>query len=394
MQRHHQTIRRAALLCLLTALLSPLAAVAVADGDLEIVTSNLWARSSVPKPEVALNPALTVAPQRRTVLPGDTITFEALNETNQITWFLIDNFSGATISNASVNTMIYTAGANTGVVDIVQGWDGRNQFARSFVNVISTEEASKLGKAVIVAGGKRRDDPVWKATDYVAHKAFDVLRYRGYFPDNIQHLSFDPLVPNADGGATTDTVADTSQLFVYMANHGSSSSSGLGVFRLNAGQQLARDSMSSYQNATMDDNKDGVSDGADGAVAQAAFVGDSFIAGKDIPTIGTVLGADLLTAGTVASLWADDISSVYALNRVWCNVLAPSHAPNTNSATPVVDVPELELEYDLSAGRHASDYAGFSEQSTYKVPTTPKTSGRAYRCPNSAPSFRRARAKI
>ena len=49
-------------------------------------------------------------------------------------------------------------------MDDVQAWDPHNRMARSFLNIISSNEASALGKTIIVAGGRDLQDPVWKKT--------------------------------------------------------------------------------------------------------------------------------------------------------------------------------------------------------------------------------------
>ena len=102
---------------------------------------------------------------------------------------------------------------------------------------------------------------------------------------------------------------------------------------------LARDAMYEHQGAVMDDDKDGLYDkDVDGTTAAALIVGPSFIAGQDIPQIGNVTPNQLITTGTTVTLWADDISSVYPLQRVWCVVVPPGYDPDTSTGIPVTDI--------------------------------------------------------
>ena len=127
----------------------------------------------------------------------------------------------------------------------------------------------------------------------------------------------------------------------------------------------ARDAMSAYQSAGLDDTGDGVSGAADGARAGGLTVGASFVAGKDVPQIGLVLGNQQLAGDTKATLWASDVVASYAIARVWCLVVPPGYQPDPNN--PVTDLPQLELTYNSATGRYEAQYAGFSEEGTYKV---------------------------
>ncbi len=123
--------------------------------------------------------------------------------------------------------------------------------------------------------------------------------------------------------------------------------------------QTAQGAMSTYQNAEYCDNGGGHS-------AEDSYLGATFVAGKDIPQIGLVCGNQLIDSGTTAYLWADDVVSGYAIDKVWCSIIPPSHNP-TNPAIPVSDIPELDLVYTNTSGRYQNLYEGFSEQGTYKV---------------------------
>ncbi len=434
------------------------------DGIVDALDEAIWAAnlgrtSAVPRPDTILTPALRVAPDRRTVLSGETVELTASGGTGLVHWTFVKNPAGGSLSTTTGVSATYTAGATNASVDVIQAWDNDNLLSRTFMNVISSNEVASLGKAIIVAGGRSMDDPVWLATDYIADKAFNVLRYRGFSRDNIQYLSFDP-DQDADGNGQLDDidldssfanaqatftgwVGNANQLLVYLADHGSDAA-GEGFFRLNGSEvlsstnvnnwlndlqntygmdvtvimdfcyagsflnnlatytgtpkriliaaassneltyfiaggavsfsdlfwsgilqgqdlasayALAADGMSSFQSSVLED----------GGEASNRFVGATFVAGKDFPVIGTVLGPQSLTEGTTATLWADDIESYYPLERVWCTVIPPSHSPNTNTGIPVLDIPVIDLAYDSALGRYQSSFDGFAEQGLYLI---------------------------
>ena len=118
----------------------------------------------------------------------------------------------------------------------------------------------------------------------------------------------------------------------------------------------ASNAMCGYQNACWNDP---------GREAANLYLGASFVAGKDIPQIGSVMGNQLLSKTTAATLWAGDVVSVYSIQRVWCLVVPPGHRPDPEN--PVTDLSELDLTYDSSSGRYQARYEGFSEEGSYKV---------------------------
>ena len=439
----------------------------VSSNDFAFCLANQALSTAVTNGETPLLPALTITPLRQTVLSGNTITFSATGTTNPVNWALAANPSGGTLVPLSATSAVYTAGSGSNSVDIVEAWDG-NLLGRSWVNVISAADVTKVGKAIIIAGQRSADDPVWPTTDYLGNLAYNTLLYRGFGKGNIRYLSPD-ISQDVDGNGTLDDVAlsstltnavqtftnwamsNPSQLFVYLVDHGGTASD-TGYFRLNpsevltpaslnqwldaiqnrygidvvvvldfceagsfldplkhsgpgkrtvisacasneptyfvAGGQvsfsdaffgglltgldladaftLARDAMSVYQSAGLDANGDGIyTPGTDPAQVVGTYVGASFIAGKDIPQIGHVLGDQMLYGDTTATLWAYDISSAYELSRVWCLVVPPGHNPNPTN--PVADLPLLEMAYNPGTGRYEAQYSGFSEMGIYKL---------------------------
>ena len=121
----------------------------------------------------------------------------------------------------------------------------------------------------------------------------------------------------------------------------------------------AASAMSAYQQAGYDDN-------AGGNAAEGLYLGATFVAGRDTPHIGLVCGNQLLSDSMEASLWAADVISAYALERVWCAVVPPDHNP-TNPAQAVIDILELELTYNPESGHYEGTYSDFSEPGSYKI---------------------------
>ena len=131
---------------------------------------------------------------------------------------------------------------------------------------------------------------------------------------------------------------------------------------------VGRQAMSAYQFAGLDDDGDGVyAPGIDGA--ESGFpVGATLVAGLDVPQVGEVSPNQIITNGTEVTLWADTISSVYPIERVWCVIVSPSHQPDTSAGIPVLDIPELDLLPDsVNPGRYQATFDGLTEAGTYKV---------------------------
>jgi hypothetical protein len=134
--------------------------------------------------------------------------------------------------------------------------------------------------------------------------------------------------------------------------------------------ELARDAMGSFQSAWIDDTQDGVYEPeVDGVFALTNYIGASFIAGKDFPIIGSVLGNQSLSGQTSVRLWAKNIASPsYDLERVWCTILPPGYAANPTSGVPVVEVTTRDLtENPLTGGLYETEFEGFTEQGQYTI---------------------------
>jgi hypothetical protein len=209
------------------------------------------------------NPAmhLVISPPSVTVVAGQPADFDALNTTRQVNWTLLRNSSGGGIDAVSG---AYQSGPVGGSMDVIEAVDASGMRGRAYANVIGTNEIASFGKAIIVGGGRDLNDPVWLATDYIANKAYNVLRYKGYARANIQYLSFDP-GRDIDGNGLADDIAgfssfsnvsmtftnwvgNANRLFVYLVDHGSTSPDD-GYFRLNTGENLTATQLNAWLTA-------------------------------------------------------------------------------------------------------------------------------------------------
>lgn len=252
-----------ATLCLLLSLQA-----ARATNDLALVEANMGKASFAHNPEVILHPNLTVSPGRKTVFTGDTIAFSAAGSTNPITWFFINNVSGATKDTQSSTSIVYHAGTTSPAIDTIEAWDGLNRFGRAYVNVITDADSKAAGKAVIIAGTKGPDDNLWPNTDYLANRAYDTLLYKAFSKPNIHYLSPIPgrdidrngVLDDIDLETTyanveytfTNWVNEASNLFVYAVDHGSDAA-GAGQFRLNSGRNLPAADLDKWLDALQDE---------------------------------------------------------------------------------------------------------------------------------------------
>ena len=422
-------------------------------------TNDCWAArqgmvSAVSDRNVVLAPALSVDPPRLTLLAEHGTVLHASGGTGEVHWAIVKNSSGSTtgVDVVTGDEFEYWAGETDGGIDVIEAWDTDNLLTRAYVNVIGTGDVAQAGQAIIIAGRRSRDDPLWPITDYLADGAHDTLLYRGYATNHIRYLS-----PGWDDGAPGDSdapstlanaeqaftgwAAGSSRLFVYLVDHGGESS-GDGYFRLNStnvlqaadlddwldalqdtcsndvvvvadfcqagtfvdaltysgtasriviaacasnepsyfvagglvsfsdaffgGVLLGLDVSNSYEQArgAMEIYQDAQMYDKNGAAGET-IVGASFVAGKDIPQIGRVVGNQALSGSGSATLWADDIVSFYPIVRVWCSIIPPDHTPNPTN--PVTDLVEIDLPLNPETDRYEASCSGFSVGGAYGI---------------------------
>ncbi|MFC1600777.1 FG-GAP and VCBS repeat-containing protein [Candidatus Sumerlaeota bacterium] len=207
-------------------------ALADLDGDLRL---DLALGGSSGGLRVFRNPLDTflVQPHHATVVHGQTIDFSTAPP-RAGTWDVAVDASGGGIDPATGH---YTAGGLSGT-DTIRFRDGLTSWGVAYVNVISPADLAASGKAIVMAGTSGvESDPLWKTTNELAHSVYRSLLYRGFSKDSIFYLNPDT-VQDVDrngfddddiraasslvniGAAMTWAQEDTSELFVYLLDHG------------------------------------------------------------------------------------------------------------------------------------------------------------------------------
>lgn len=240
-----------------------------ADEFTRIGSRHLGRRSALPEPATLLIPTLGIRPAQLTLLAGDGALFHASDSTGTVHWAFARNRSGSTsIPTVSQDRpLTYFAGTNAGQVDILECWDPSNRLARAVVNVLGTGDVAQAGNAIIIAGRKAVNDPLWPTTDYLSASAFQSLLYRGYGRDHVQMLSPEPGRDIDDNGwdddidaestwanasqAVTNGAASRLPLFLYMVDHGASDGED-GYMRLSATERISATELDRWLDALQD----------------------------------------------------------------------------------------------------------------------------------------------
>jgi uncharacterized repeat protein (TIGR03803 family) len=186
---------------------------------------------------------LRIEPPLSTVVAGDSTTFRSVDNDGTLRWDFVRNSSGGTINQL---TGEYTAGSKSGIDGIVARSDSGRTGA-AWINVISPASAEGLGKAVVVAGRRGPNDPVWTATRSLARRAYEVLRYRGLKSGDITYLSHARGDVGVDGEPTREEFVQAlrdsggvPRLLLYLVDHGRVAPGGRdGLFLLGRNQQFS-----------------------------------------------------------------------------------------------------------------------------------------------------------
>jgi hypothetical protein len=211
------------------------------DGDVDILGGGTDGRLVYLR-----NPVrhLRVDPPLKTVATGEGIAYRSIDNNGTLRWSLSRNASGGRIDEL---TGAYTAGPNPGV-DAILARTGGGKTGVAWVNVIVPGGAvDGIGSALVVAGRRGPNDPVWTATRALANRAYEVLRYRGLQAGDVAFLSHatgdagvDGLPTRAGIQAALNAATGKPALLLYLVDHGRVAPGGEdGLFLLGKDEQFS-----------------------------------------------------------------------------------------------------------------------------------------------------------
>ena len=130
---------------------------------------------------------------------------------------------------------------------------------------------------------------------------------------------------------------------------------------------LAMDFAANGQRAELDDNGDGLFDTAtDGLLAQRYSIGSGILLAGDDPLIGRVSDAQTLDGTSMATIWAEDVTTTGSIDRV----LAIVELPASSGVSKLVrcgDRPVEIVELSDSGDRYEAQYDRFFFQGVYDI---------------------------
>lgn len=120
------------------------------------------------------------------------------------------------------------------------------------------------------------------------------------------------------------------------------------------------------QKTQLDANGDGIANNKeDKQIASEISFGKEIQSGADLPFIEKVSPAQTLTHETSASIFAENITDVDGINRVWAVITPPGYTEG-DADTPITQLPILDLE-PVDANRFQADFYGFTASGVYTV---------------------------
>ena len=199
-----------------------------------------------------------IKPHHSTILTGESLHF-ITSPPAAGSWSLVRNASNGYIDGESGD---YTGGDSPGV-DIILFEEENGITGAAYVNVISPEDQTRVGKAVILAG-RKPNDSLWETTNNIANYCYRTLRGVGYSKENIYYMNPVP-GQDVDGNgnfsddidaesslsavdsALTDFSTDASSLFIFMVDHGFANTGGeLGRIQCNETEMLYASRVDEY----------------------------------------------------------------------------------------------------------------------------------------------------
>ena len=224
------------------------------DGDLDRLVG--FNQDGIPAFDINVDEHLIILPRYLTMVQGETQQLEVAGDPGKMTFSLVQNTSGGSISN----TGLYTAGLQDISVDIIRVVSENGLSGLVVVNVISPDEADRNAKVLIVVGTRSAEDSLFSTSERLAMDAYVVCRQRGYRTSDIcfltpngtlsksVHLGF-PIDAEGDNGeletAIKDWASDGDDLILYFVDHGVVRE-GLGNLVLRPGEYLTSETLKAW----------------------------------------------------------------------------------------------------------------------------------------------------
>jgi len=120
------------------------------------------------------------------------------------------------------------------------------------------------------------------------------------------------------------------------------------------------------QTPQMDDNGNGVcNEKADGTLSKNYTIGTGIMLAADDPIIGSVSDPQNLAGEKSTVLWAKNVTTTGAINKVWAVITPPGYGPGL-CETPEEFLPTVDLTH-IGGGRYEGNFSGWSSVGTYEV---------------------------
>ena len=114
-------------------------------------------------------------PARANAAFGAHQTFTVAGNAGPVSWATVKAPSGGTLSSLTATSAVHTAGTLPAPWTLSKPGMERGGWVSADVNVISAGEVARTGKAIVIAGRKSLDDPLWPVTDYLGGVAYNTL---------------------------------------------------------------------------------------------------------------------------------------------------------------------------------------------------------------------------
>ncbi len=130
---------------------------------------------------------------------------------------------------------------------------------------------------------------------------------------------------------------------------------------------FAKDMMDRFQTPLLDADGNGLgNEYEDRKAASVIFIGRGYQPASDIPLIEDVCDEQTLNGETSAEIWAGPLRTENRITRIWA-VLTPPGPVTASPDTPILGLPEVELEDADGDGIYEGVYDGFAVKGTYYI---------------------------